>query len=302
MGVGERLGRTGPRIGFIGFGAVASTFARAMAARGVEVYAYDLLLEGEGGRETLARRAGESGVRFLPAAEVAGRVDLVLSTAATHVALDIARAWSAHLGPGQTYVDLNSTAPQVKVAIGEVLAPSGVTFVEGAIMGAVGATGAETRILLGGACAGETADALRQAGLNAEAYSEEVGRASTFKMLRSILAKGLEALLIEFMVSAHRAGMADELWDELARMTARVPFERLAANWVQTHPVAYERRYHEMVQVAETMRGLGIEPLITAGTLGVFERSRTLGLDRAFPERPESVGEVIAFVDAQLEA
>ena len=114
-----------PRIGFVGFGAVASTFVRPMAARGVEVCAYDILLEKEDGLETLRRRAGGSAVRFLPVGEVASQVDCVLSTAATDVALEIASVWAAHLRPGQTFIDMNSTAPQVKVAIGEAIAPSG---------------------------------------------------------------------------------------------------------------------------------------------------------------------------------
>jgi 3-hydroxyisobutyrate dehydrogenase-like beta-hydroxyacid dehydrogenase len=271
-----------------------------MVARGVDVCAYDILLEQEGGLERLRARAGGTTVRFLTVDEMALQVDYVLSTAATDVAVEIARTWAAHLGPGQTFIDMNSTAPQTKVAIGEAIAPSGAAFVEGAIMGAVGATGADTRILIGGPHAADAAAVLREAGLNAECYSEHVGRASTFKMLRSVLSKGLEALLIEFMVAARRAGMADELWDELVKMTTRVPFERTAANWVQTHAVAYERRYHEMVQVAETLQGLEVEPTITAATVEFFRRSRGLGLDVAFPEKPETVGQVIAFIDERL--
>lgn len=271
-----------------------------MAARGVEVFAYDVLLEEEGGLETLRRRAGESQVRFASCAEVASSADYVLSTAATQVAVEIARTWAAYLSPGQTFVDLNSTAPQVKIAIGELIAPSGAAYVEGAIMGAVGATGAETRILLGGARAGQAAAVLRQVGLNAAFYSEEVGRASMFKMLRSVLSKGLEALLIEFLVAARRAGMEGELWEELREMTAKAPFDRLAANWVQTHAVAYERRYHEMVQVEETLRDLGLDPVVTAATVDLFRRSRTLGLDEAFPDKPDRVSDVIAFVDERL--
>ena len=55
-----------------------------------------------------------------------------------------------------------------------------------------------------------------------------------------------------------------------------------------------------MVQVAETLRGLGVEPLLTAATVDFFRRSQTLGLDAAFPEKPETVEEVIAFVDERL--
>ena len=53
-----------------------------------------------------------------------------------------------HLRPGQTYCDLNSTAPSVKLQLDDLLKPSGAGFVEGAILGAIGVTGAGTHILL----------------------------------------------------------------------------------------------------------------------------------------------------------
>ena len=35
-----------------------------------------------------------------------------------------------------------------------------------------------------------------------------------FKMLRSVFSKGMEALLIEFLVAAERAGIRADLWAE----------------------------------------------------------------------------------------
>jgi 3-hydroxyisobutyrate dehydrogenase-like beta-hydroxyacid dehydrogenase len=119
-------------------------------------------------------------------------------------------------------------------------------------------------------------------------------------MLRSVFSKGLEALLIEFLVAAERAGLKGDLWQEVVGLMRRHPFEVTAANWVQTHAVAYERRYHEMEQVVNTMRELGLDPVMTAATTAFFARSRSLGLDTAFPEKPGDVDQVISFIDRQL--
>jgi 3-hydroxyisobutyrate dehydrogenase-like beta-hydroxyacid dehydrogenase len=296
------LGEAGPSpaVGFIGFGEVASTFSRALVAHGARVYAYDILLHQDSGEAIVRERAGDLPVRFCSLPQVVQRADCVLSTAATHVAVDIARQCAQHLGPGKAFVDLNSAAPEIKVEIASIIAPSGADFCEGAILSAVGTAGAKARILIGGPRGAEIADVLTSLGLSASFYSLEIGEASTFKMLRSVFSKGLEALLIEFLVAGRRAGLGDELWQEVVELMRRTPFEQVAANWVQTHAVAYERRYHEMVQVAETMRGLGLEPLMTAATEAFFERSRSLGLDGAFAQKPDSMEQVVAFLEQHL--
>jgi 3-hydroxyisobutyrate dehydrogenase-like beta-hydroxyacid dehydrogenase len=284
-------------IGFVGFGEVASTFAPALVEKGARVSAYDILIERDGGEAVLRTRAGDCPVRFCPLAEMVQGADYVLSTAATHVAVDIARQCAPHLAPEQVFVDLNSAAPAIKVAIDEIISPSGADYAEGAILSAVGTAGAQARILIGGPNGARVADVLTGLGLNVSFYSPELGKASTFKMLRSVFSKGLEALLIEFLVAGRRAGLDDALWDEVTGLMRRTPFEQVAANWVQSHAVAYERRYHEMVQVAETMRGIGLSPVMTAATEAFFERSRSLGLDKAFTERPDSMEQVIAFME-----
>jgi 3-hydroxyisobutyrate dehydrogenase-like beta-hydroxyacid dehydrogenase len=288
------------RVGFIGFGEVASTFSVPLVDHGVQVAAYDILLAQAGGQAVLQRRTRIGGIRFLPLHEMLAGVDYVLCTAATHVAKAIARESVPYLRPGQVYVDLNSISPGVKVEIAEIVARSGASFVEGAILGAVGATGAATRILLGGSRAEGAATALAALGLNASFYSPEVGKASTFKMLRSIFSKGLEALLLEFLTAGKRAGIQRDLWEEVTGLMRRHPFEQVAANWVQSHAMAHERRYHEMVQVAETMRELGVEPLMTVSTEAFFRRSLSLGFKDAFPERPDSMEAVIDFMEARL--
>jgi 3-hydroxyisobutyrate dehydrogenase-like beta-hydroxyacid dehydrogenase len=293
-------GEQTPRIGFIGFGAVASTFARSLAAHGAHIHAYDVALDEEGGCERLARRAGESGVQFLPLDEMVESVAYVLSTNAADVALLVAEQCAPLLGPGQVYLDLNSTSPQVKRQIGHAVAPSGADFVEGAILDAVGAAGARARILLGGSRAQQVAQALGRLGLNAAAFSDQIGPASTLKMLRSVFSKGVEALLIECLVAARRAGLQDSLWGALNDTMRGASFEAQANNWVRTHASAHERRYHEMIQVEDTVRDLGLAPVMTAATRAFFARSLGLGLGGAFPHGAETMDAVIAYLERQL--
>jgi len=267
------------RIAFIGFGEVASAFSAALAARGTEIAAHDVLLAQASGIERLRARAGATPVAFLSLEDAMQGARYVFSTVTTSVARAAAQQGAAHLVAGQSYVDLNATEPQAKKEIAAIIEAAGAAFVEGALLGAVGVTGAKTEILLGGAHARDAErDLAGSLGLNARFYSEEIGRASMFKMLRSVFSKGMEALLIEFLVASERAGMREELWKEITGLFGGQPFEKVAATWVRSHASAHERRYHEMKQVHGLLRELGVDPIVTAGTEAFFRRSGGLGL------------------------
>jgi 3-hydroxyisobutyrate dehydrogenase-like beta-hydroxyacid dehydrogenase len=122
-----------------------------------------------------------------------------------------------------------------------------------------------------------------------------------FKMLRSIFSKGLEALVLELLLAGRRAGVEEDLWRDVVGFMTANPFDLIAENWVRSHATAYERRYHEMVQVAQTMTEIGVDPVMTAGTEAFFRRSLSLGFEKVFAERPRSTEEVINFMTQQLE-
>jgi 3-hydroxyisobutyrate dehydrogenase-like beta-hydroxyacid dehydrogenase len=289
-------------IGFLGFGEVASRFAAALAQHGAEVCAFDVLVAAPGGTERLAIRAGGTPIAFLSLAEMTARADLILSTVTTDVALDAASACSSHLDRRHTFVDLNATSPALKRDIGAAVAASGAAFVEGAILGAVGVTGAGTRILVCGETGQAIADRLSTLGLNVGFYGTEIGRASTFKLLRSVFSKGLEALLLEARVAARRAGVGDDVWREILETIDERPFAEVGGNWMRTHGTAHARRYHEMAQVEALLRDLGLDPLLTQATTAFFERSTRLELSRAFSAPPKDAEEVVAALDTLLTA
>lgn len=290
-----------PRISFVGFGEVASAFSKAIRENGAEVAAYDVNLTRTGGADRLERRVRAPGIQFRPLPEAVRGADFVLSTVRSQTAPAAARECAAHLKPGQLFVDFNSTSPAVKREIAGIIRPSGADFVEGAILGAVGATGAATPALTGGEKGQAAATELSRLGLRVSYFSGELGQVSLFKMLRSVFSKGVEALLLELMVAGRRAGLEEPLWDDLVRdLMTRTPFEKVASNWVQTHPGASARRHHEMTQVVETLRELGVDPLMTRATEAFFRRSCELGLAKAFPEKPASVGAVVEVLNQRL--
>jgi 3-hydroxyisobutyrate dehydrogenase-like beta-hydroxyacid dehydrogenase len=288
-------------IGFVGFGEVASCFGAALRAGGARVIAYDLLLDQPGGREKLAARAKGAPPEFAALDSLMKDADFVLSTVTADVALAVARQCAAKLRRGQVYVDLNATGPSVKREIATAIAPSGAEFVEGAILPAVGVMGAKSQVLLCGRKAAEAGAALSALGLNFSGYGDEIGKASSFKMLRSVFSKGLEALLVECLLAGRRAGVEDDLWREIVGTIDAASFEQVGGNWVRTHATAHARRYHEMVQVAGVLRELGVDAPMTAATVRLFERSTQVALKDDFPKTPAAAGEVIAALERRLD-
>ena len=288
------------KIGFIGFGEVGSVFVRAMAASGADVVVYDILLDDPDQSEALIRRIEETGGRWGTLWDTLHHGYIVISAVTTQAATAVAEACAPLLRQQQIYLDLNSTSPSVKVGIGAIIETSEADFVEGSILGVVKAAGAGTRILMGGRRAQEVVDCLSGLGLNASFYANEIGKASTFKMLRSIFSKGVEILLLEMLVVGRRAGIDLDLWRDISRFMDSKSFEMIGSNWVISHAVAHERRYYEMLQVVDTMRELGVEPIITEGTLAVFKQSLDMGMSKKFPERPDSIDAVIEFIEGRV--
>ena len=283
------------KIAFVGFGEVASALSPALQKGGAAIGAYDTLLSAQGGAERLASRAGSTPVTFAALPDAIRGAKYVISTVTTSVARAAAQDCAALLAEGQVYLDLNATEPGLKNDIGGIVEASGARFVEGALLGAVGVTGAKTEILLGGPHARSAQPELSELGLNVRFYSEEIGKASMFKMLRSVFSKGMEALLIEFLVAAERADLREDLWSEVTTLFASQPFEKVALNWVRSHSSAHARRREEVRQVAGVLRDLGIEPIVTSAALAMFERSGQMNLEPA-----KTADEVIHFFHERL--
>jgi 3-hydroxyisobutyrate dehydrogenase-like beta-hydroxyacid dehydrogenase len=165
---------------------------------------------------------------------------------------------------------MNSVAPDTKRAAAQAIAAAGGRYVDVAVMAPVHPARLGVPLLLSGpdAAAGEAA--LAALGFtNIRVVGDDIGRASTIKMLRSVIFKGMEALTAECVLACHRADVLDEV---LASLGAEWP--ALADYRLDRMMVHGVRRAAEMEESAKTLTALGVEPLMTRGTIA---RQRALG-------------------------
>jgi 3-hydroxyisobutyrate dehydrogenase-like beta-hydroxyacid dehydrogenase len=284
------------RFGLIGHGVVGSLFARLLSSNGAEVLSYDVLLDNPQKSDLTRAKIQADGARAGAFDEIIGASEYLLALTPTLACVEAARLAAAHLRPDQLYCDFASTSPAVKREIAGIIASTGAIFVEGAILGAVGASLTCPAILLGGDAAPRLSETLNSYGLKTSAYSKEIGPASAFKMIRSVFSKGMETLLIETLISARRAGLLNDIWNEIRETLAPDRMERTLQTWIRSHAVSCGRRLGEMQEVSRYLEELDVPPVITRAAAETFRRSIELGIGSAFESEPQHFTEVIDFL------
>lgn len=248
-------------LAFIGYGEVGSTFAQDLLARGAgPVLAYDILFDDPAARQAATARAAADGVVPVDTLEAAvTRADLVFSAVTADAAEVVARAAAPVLRPGQILLDLNSASPSTKCRAAEAVQAAGGAYVEGAVMAPVAEPRLGVSILAGGPSAEEAAALLNPLGMNIRPVAAEHGRASAMKLCRSIMIKGLEALIIDCAEASRRWDVQDEVFASLARSFPSIDWPALAVTMrgrVERHG---RRRAAEMREAAEMMAALDLD-------------------------------------------
>src|SRR5262249_4945472 len=162
--------------------------------------------------------------------------------------------------------DLNSVSPETKRDIEQTISASGARFVEVAVMAPVPPYGHKVPMLLGGANAQAFAELLSPVGMRFEVISDQVGAAVAVKMCRSIIVKGLEALLFECVLGATQYGADERVFASLNETLPGMNWSKLASYMIGRVVEHGERRAREMEEVAETLRAAGIEPIMAEAT------------------------------------
>ncbi len=131
----------------------------------------------------------------------------IISLVTADQALGVARDAARLCPPGTFFFDFNSVAPGTKIRAMEAIAAAGGVYVDVAVMSPVNPARLDTPLLVSGADPDGACDHLRSVGFrNVTAVSATVGDASSIKMIRSVMIKGIEALTAECMIAARKAG------------------------------------------------------------------------------------------------
>ncbi|PWC82559.1 dehydrogenase [Azospirillum sp. TSH100] len=254
-------------IGLVGYGEVGRILAEDLRARGASrLVASDIKL-GKPEEQPLVEHAGRHEVRLVAdPAVLAAEADLVISAVTASQAVAVAEAAAPGLRAGTWYLDVNSASPGAKSRAAELVRAAGGRFVEGAVMTSVPPYRIKVPLLLGGPDAAGLAPALNGLGFAATVADERLGVASATKMCRSVMIKGLEAMVIESFTAARAYGVEDSVIASLKETFPGIDWEQLGAYFFQRVIQHGRRRAEEMREVARTVREAGLEPWSAAGT------------------------------------
>ena len=292
------------RLGIIGFGEVGSTLGRGLRHEGlIEIAAYDKYAFEGPFANLIQERASSADVPLVRSpAELASRSDIIVGVTPGKASLESAEAFAPHLLREHTFVDLASATPKVKQTVASALQASSAQVADAAIMGTPHADGYHLPILSSGPAAAQFRDWMNPWGLKIEHVNGDIGAASGIKIMRSVIAKGLEALLIECMLGSSRYGIDAVVLRSFASFISSRPFEDMANFFLVTDVIHAERRSQEAHMAADALDEIGIDPVMTRATAERLEWVARLGTKEHFNGIvPKHYSEVVAAIELLIE-
>jgi 3-hydroxyisobutyrate dehydrogenase-like beta-hydroxyacid dehydrogenase len=227
------------KIGFLGFGEVASTLAGGLLSNGADVFT---CVEG---RSLKTKEAAEETAMNLCKSnrELAESCDFLISAVTPSQAVKVSKEVGKYVKG--IYIDINNISPSTAE---EVLShiENGKTA-DASIIGSVRKKGLNAHILVSGPCAKQFLE-LNQYGMNITVVGNEIGHASAIKLLRSSFTKGISALLFETLYSAYKMGIDEETLEYIAE-TEGEGFRESAVSRIISSAVHSRRRAEEMEEV-----------------------------------------------------
>ena len=281
----------------IGFGEAGPVFGRQLRDHGMTVTAWDKLQGDASTAGAQIKKTQSAGIT--PGASMRDAVasaDLIISTVTASQALTAAQEAKDGLRAGCQWLHLNSVSPATKQEIDDVVAAKDVLFTEGVAMDTVPSKGAQVPLLLCGPESQSLSRLLNNAGFNTKSVSLSLGAASTTKLLRSVLIKGMESLFAESMEAAGRAGVADEVISSLQATYPEMDWQKVAGYQLSRATIHAARRAAEMREAQALVQQLGVEPLMAAA---IAARQQNLSdRDVASNYTPAAEPEIADFINA----
>ncbi len=243
----------------IGLGEAGATYAAALHAAGHAVTGFD----------PVAPTTPAGTTRAATAAEACEGADIVLVMTGAAAARAVARECLPVLASGSCYADFTSSSPAVMQELGQL--PSNADFADVAILGPVSALGEKTPLMVSGPGSQAVADLLRPLGVDVEIAEGEPGAAMAHKLLRSVLMKGLAAVVVEAVTAGRAAGLEDWIRGQIASQLAgdgQAVIDRFLTGTAK-HAL---RRSKEMQDTASYLSALGVPAEMTTASAAAHTR------------------------------
>jgi len=259
------------RVAIVGYGEVGRILGAALAAAGVRVViAFDELIIDTGWRESARARASRDNVQLARTnrdATVTAHLVICAVTAASTMAAS--EEIAAHCAKGAYVLDVNSASPATKKRCATMVENAQGRYVEAAVMTSVPPHGIRAPMLLGGPHAALLLPHLQRLGFNATVGATTFGVVSATKLCRSVVIKGMEALIIGSLLAARRYGVEREVLASLADTFPGMDWERQATYFWRRVVAHGRRRAEEMFEAASMVEDAGVTPHMARATVDV---------------------------------
>jgi len=271
-------------IAFIGFGEAARAFLdgwRTVPGFAAQVSTYDIKTDSPDHQVGAAKRADYVAANVIGASSAPGAVagaDAIFLVVTPDQAHEAAIATLPGVEEGAFFFDCDSCAPQTKERTARQVDAAGGCYVDVAVMAPVHPRLHRTPLLICGPHAKDAAPVLAALGMVAEVYEGPVGSASAVKMIRSIMMKGLEALVCECVLAGRKAGVIETVLDSLDDTFPGFDWRRRSAYMLERMMTHGVRRAAEMREVALTVDLLGLDATMSRASVGWQQAVGDLGL------------------------
>ncbi|GAB5378552.1 MAG: NAD(P)-dependent oxidoreductase [Acuticoccus sp.] len=275
----EMRGDNRPRVALIGMGEAGTAIVEGWGAGRPPVCAYDIKSDDPATAGAIGARYTALGVT--PAAnpaEAVATADLVICVVTADQAVAAAEAAAPHLRKGAFWCDLNSCAPSSKGIAAGIVEAAGGRYVDVAVMGPVHPGRNMVPLFVAGPHAADVAPVLESLPMAPRVVEGPVGAASSIKMIRSVMVKGLEALTAECMIAAEAAGVTEAVLASLLKSHGGTDWPRQTAYNLERSLTHGARRAAEMDEVARTLADLGLPNTMASATAGWHRRMAETGI------------------------
>lgn len=259
------------KIAFIGFGEAASAFVEGWAVESsAMVTAYDIKTDAIDGDVRMAKwadykRMAVTGCESL--AEALKGAEVVFSLVTADQAATVAAQAASLIKKDTLFFDCNSCAPGTKRKNSDVINGAGGRYVDVAVMAPVHPKLHKTPVSVCGAYKEAAKDVFDALEMNVTLVEGDIGAASSIKMVRSIMMKGLEALFAECVLAGRKAGVDAVVLDSLDKTYPGFNFKEKAAYMLERSMTHGIRRAAEMREVALTVDELGLNGDMARGAV-----------------------------------
>ena len=207
--------------------------------------------------------------------------EIIFSVCPPHSAEDVAKSVIDNGFKGY-YLDANAIAPQRALKIGNMMASTGIHFIDGGIIGGPAWNPKETWLYLSGKDAKVIADCFTSGPLETKIIGDDIGKASALKMCYAAYSKGTTALLAAILATAESLGVRDELYGQ---WNMDDPSFSEQANRRTTRVTAKAWRFEgEMHEIASTFEEAGLPNGFHKAAAEIYRRMASF---KDSPETPE---------------